>query len=341
MNADRPDDRAMMEIALGEARASLEAGGVPVGAALADGGRLVASGHNERVQLGDPIAHGEMSCLRNAGRQSSYRGMTMYTTLSPCPMCTGAILLFQIPRVVVGEATTSPATWTSWPATAWTCCCSTMSAVPPLCRNSRNAIRRSGARTSAGGPVAAEADRGRVRAADHHRDALARCRRVAPGHQRRQRRAPARLGHQPEPVPEQFLGRGDGVVADQHHLGRVPGEDRESQLAYPPRRRASRPPRCRPGRPPAAPPAARRSGSAPPRVRRPPPGPGPRTRRRSPRAARRRRRWPARGRPPGPAAASSRSESARAEDGFGLIVGVDRQGTPPAAHSWLAASASA
>ena len=68
MNADRPDDRAMMEVALGEARASLEAGGVPVGAALADGGRLVASGHNERVQLGDPIAHGEIACLRNAGK---------------------------------------------------------------------------------------------------------------------------------------------------------------------------------------------------------------------------------------------------------------------------------
>jgi cytosine deaminase len=66
----------------------------------------VASGHNERVQLGDPIAHGEIACLRNAGRQRSYRGMTIYTTLSPCPMCTGAILLFQIPRVVVGEATT-------------------------------------------------------------------------------------------------------------------------------------------------------------------------------------------------------------------------------------------
>jgi len=106
VNADRPDDRAMMDVALAEARSSLEAGGVPVGAAPADGSRLVASGHNERVQLGDPIAHGEMSCLRNAGRQSSYRGMTMYTTLSPCPMCTGAILLFQIPRVVVGEATT-------------------------------------------------------------------------------------------------------------------------------------------------------------------------------------------------------------------------------------------
>ena len=106
MSADRPDDRAMMEVALREARSSLDAGGVPVGAALARGDRLLASGHNERVQLSDPIAHGEIACLRNAGRQRSYRDMTLYTTLSPCPMCTGAILLFQIPRVVVGEAAT-------------------------------------------------------------------------------------------------------------------------------------------------------------------------------------------------------------------------------------------
>jgi creatinine deaminase len=97
-------DKQMMDVALAEARASLAVGGVPVGAALAAGSGLIASGHNERVQSSDPIAHGEMSCLRNAGRQSSYRGMTLYTTLSPCQMCSGAILLFQIPRVVVGEA---------------------------------------------------------------------------------------------------------------------------------------------------------------------------------------------------------------------------------------------
>jgi cytosine/creatinine deaminase len=99
-------DQEMMDVAVAEARASLAVGGVPVGAALAFGDHLLASGHNERVQLGDPIAHGEMSCLRNAGRQPTYQGMTMYTTLSPCQMCSGAILLFQIPRVVVGEATT-------------------------------------------------------------------------------------------------------------------------------------------------------------------------------------------------------------------------------------------
>jgi creatinine deaminase len=99
-------DRAMMTAALAQAEASLSAGGVPVGAVLANGPDVIAAGHNERVQLGDPVAHGEIACLRNAGRQSSYRRMALYTTLSPCQMCTGAILLFQIPRVVVGEAGT-------------------------------------------------------------------------------------------------------------------------------------------------------------------------------------------------------------------------------------------
>src|SRR6266700_6166649 len=104
-------DRDMMALALGQARISLEAGGVPVGAVLAvgsasQGWQVVAAGHNERVQRGDPVAHGEIACLRNAGRRPSYLDTTLYTTLSPCQMCSGAILLFQIPRVVVGEATT-------------------------------------------------------------------------------------------------------------------------------------------------------------------------------------------------------------------------------------------
>jgi cytosine/creatinine deaminase len=99
-------DREMMALALGQARASLESGGVPVGAVLAAEGRMIAAGHNERVQQGDPVAHGEISCLRNAGRRPSYADTTLYTTLSPCQMCSGAILLFQIPRVVVGEAQT-------------------------------------------------------------------------------------------------------------------------------------------------------------------------------------------------------------------------------------------
>jgi cytosine/creatinine deaminase len=101
-------DREMMDLALNQARVGLSAGGVPVGAVLASGRQVLASGHNERVQRGDPVAHGEIACLRNAGRQPSYAGMTLYTTLSPCQMCSGAILLFQILRVVVGEAETYP-----------------------------------------------------------------------------------------------------------------------------------------------------------------------------------------------------------------------------------------
>jgi len=99
-------DDEMMALALQQARVSLDAGGVPVGAVLAANGEVVAAGHNERVQRGDPVAHGEISCLRNAGRRASYLDTTLYTTLSPCQLCTGAILLFQIPRVVVGEAHT-------------------------------------------------------------------------------------------------------------------------------------------------------------------------------------------------------------------------------------------
>jgi cytosine/creatinine deaminase len=103
-----PGDHDMMALALHQARISLDAGGVPVGALLAAAGQVVAAGHNERVQRGDPVAHGEISCLRNAGRRPSYADTTLYTTLSPCQLCTGAILLFQIPRVVVGEAQTFP-----------------------------------------------------------------------------------------------------------------------------------------------------------------------------------------------------------------------------------------
>ena len=91
-------DRELMALALGQARDSLEAGGVPVGAVLAHSGEVIAAGHNERVQNGDPVAHGEIAALRNAGRRPNYAGTTLYTTLSPCQMCTGAILLFQIPR---------------------------------------------------------------------------------------------------------------------------------------------------------------------------------------------------------------------------------------------------
>jgi len=106
MKQDAEPHGELMALALRQARVSLEVCGVPVGAVLAVGREVIAAGHNERVQRGDPVAHGEIACLRNAGRRPSYAETTLYTTLSPCQMCTGAILLFQIPRVVVGEART-------------------------------------------------------------------------------------------------------------------------------------------------------------------------------------------------------------------------------------------
>jgi len=96
------------EAAFEAAQKSLREGGIPIGAALVRGGSVVAAGHNERVQNSDPIAHGEMAALRAAGRQRSYRDTTLYSTLAPCAMCTGTIIQFKIPRVVVGEAETFP-----------------------------------------------------------------------------------------------------------------------------------------------------------------------------------------------------------------------------------------
>jgi cytosine deaminase len=96
------------EAAFQAAQKSLNEGGIPIGAALARAGQVIATGHNERVQHGDPIAHGEMSALRAAGRQRSYRDTVLYTTLAPCAMCTGTIIQFKIPKVVVGEAETFP-----------------------------------------------------------------------------------------------------------------------------------------------------------------------------------------------------------------------------------------
>ncbi len=97
------DDADFMERAYALARDSFEEGGLPIGAVLVRDGRVIGAGHNERIQKGDPIAHGEMACLRDAGRQRSYRDTTLYTTLSPCMMCAGTIVQFGIPRVVIGE----------------------------------------------------------------------------------------------------------------------------------------------------------------------------------------------------------------------------------------------
>jgi cytosine deaminase len=97
-------DLRLLRIAYEEAKAGFDEGGCPIGSVLAEGHRIIAQGRNQRVQAGDPIAHGEMDCLRKAGRQRSYRAMTLYTSLSPCMMCSGTIIQFGIPRVVIGEA---------------------------------------------------------------------------------------------------------------------------------------------------------------------------------------------------------------------------------------------
>ncbi len=99
----REEDGKFMRLALEEARRGVDEGGLPIGAVLVRNGEIVAQGHNRRVQEGDPIAHGEMDCLRRAGRQGSYRDTVLYTTLSPCMMCSGTIAQFKIPRVVIGE----------------------------------------------------------------------------------------------------------------------------------------------------------------------------------------------------------------------------------------------
>jgi len=103
MSEPSPEDFRFAELAFQEARASFDGGGLPIGSALARGATLIASGHNQRVQKGDPIAHGEMDCLRKAGRQKSYRDMTLYTSLSPCMMCSGTIVQFKIPRVFIND----------------------------------------------------------------------------------------------------------------------------------------------------------------------------------------------------------------------------------------------
>ncbi len=98
-----PADLRFIELAFEEAKRSLDAGGLPIGSVLARGDQLIASGHNQRVQHGDPIAHGEMDALRKAGRQATYRDTTLYTSLSPCMMCSGTTVQFKIPRLVIND----------------------------------------------------------------------------------------------------------------------------------------------------------------------------------------------------------------------------------------------
>jgi cytosine deaminase len=97
-----------MQAAIEEARQGFAEGGIPIGSVLVHNGIILGRGHNRRVQKGSAILHGEMDALENAGRQPAgvYRESVLYTTLSPCPMCSGAILLYGIPRVIIGENST-------------------------------------------------------------------------------------------------------------------------------------------------------------------------------------------------------------------------------------------
>lgn len=94
-----------LDAAIEEARKGLESGGIPIGSVLIVDGRIAGRGHNRRVQRGSAVLHAEMDCLENAGRltASDYRRAVLYSTLSPCDMCSGAVLLYRIPRVVIGE----------------------------------------------------------------------------------------------------------------------------------------------------------------------------------------------------------------------------------------------
>lgn len=93
-----------MDAAIEEARHGLAEGGLPIGSVLVRGGQIIGRGHNRRVQKGDPMAHAEIDCLSNAGRQKTYKDTVLYSTLMPCHLCSGAVVQFGIPKVVVGES---------------------------------------------------------------------------------------------------------------------------------------------------------------------------------------------------------------------------------------------
>ncbi len=94
-----------LEAAIEEAKKGLTTGGIPIGSVLVCNGQIIGRGHNQRIQQGSVIHHAEMNCLENAGRQTAavYQRCTLYSTLSPCPMCSGAAVLYKIPRIIIGE----------------------------------------------------------------------------------------------------------------------------------------------------------------------------------------------------------------------------------------------
>ena len=98
------DEKRLLAEAIAEARLGLSEGGIPIGSVLADfEGQIISRGHNLRVQTGDPTAHAEVVCIRNAGRRTDWHKLLLVSTLSPCIMCTGTALLYKIPRVIIGE----------------------------------------------------------------------------------------------------------------------------------------------------------------------------------------------------------------------------------------------
>jgi creatinine deaminase len=101
------DDKQLLREAIAEARLGLSEGGIPIGSVLADSsGKIISRGHNLRIQTGDPTAHAEVVCIRNAGRRADWHKLVLVSTLSPCIMCTGTSLLYRIPKVIIGENVT-------------------------------------------------------------------------------------------------------------------------------------------------------------------------------------------------------------------------------------------
>jgi len=113
-----PQEREAMDpflrAAIDEAKKGLSEGGLPIGSVLVRGGQIVGRGHNRRVQHGDPMAHAEIDCLTNAGRQKTYADTVLYSTLMPCYLCTGAVIQFGVPKVIVGESVNFPGGEGKW-----------------------------------------------------------------------------------------------------------------------------------------------------------------------------------------------------------------------------------
>jgi cytosine deaminase len=113
-----PQERSAMDpflrAAIDEARQGLKEGGLPIGSVLVRNGQIIGRGHNRRVQHGDPMAHAEIDCLTKAGRQKTYADTVLYSTLMPCYLCTGAVIQFGVPKVIVGESVTFPGGEGKW-----------------------------------------------------------------------------------------------------------------------------------------------------------------------------------------------------------------------------------